>query len=119
VVATASDVVRLASVGLVTGLGVHEKGDDETVQTQNFGENENENHSDEKPGLLGSSAHTSITNDSDSEASSHTRETDGETSAELDEVGKERRILLEAVGDQDGHDETVDTLDRLRLKSAS
>jgi hypothetical protein len=96
---------------LSASLGVHEQGNNETVKTQDFGENENQNHSDEQPGLLGSSAHTSITDNSDGKASSHTRETDGETSTELDEVGVERRVLLEAVGDQDGHDETVDTND--------
>jgi hypothetical protein len=99
---------RLAGSSL-SGLGVHEKGNDESVKTQNFGENENQDHSDEQPGLLGSSAHTSITDDSNGETSSHTGKTDGETSTELDEVGEERGVLLQAVGDQDGHDETVDT----------
>jgi hypothetical protein len=58
---------------------------------------------------LGSSSHTSVTDDTDGETSGHTRQTDGETGTELDEVGEERRLLLQTVGDQDGHDETVDT----------
>jgi hypothetical protein len=109
VAAIADDAGRLAAVVLVTSLGVHEQGNNETVETQDFGENENQNHSDEQPGLLGSSSHTGITNNSDGETSSHTRKTDSETGTELDEVGEERRVLLQAVGDQDGHDETVDT----------
>jgi hypothetical protein len=110
-VAVAGVVGCLAADVLARSLGVHEQGHDETVQTQDFGENEDQNHSDEQPGLLGGSSDTSVTDNSDGKTSSHTRETDGETSTELDEVGVERRVLLEAVGDQDGHDETVDTDD--------
>ena len=79
--------------------------------TQDFGENENQNHSDEQPGLLGSSSYTSITNDTDGETSSHTRQTNGQTGTELDEAGEERSLLLQTVGDQDRDDETVDTDD--------
>jgi hypothetical protein len=99
----------LAAVVLVTSLGVHEQGNNESVKTQNFGENEDKNHSDEEPGLLGSSADTSITDNADGETSSHTGKTDSETSTELDEVGEEGRVLLQSVGDEHGHDETVDT----------
>ena len=109
VAATVCSIGCLAVVALVTGLGVHEKGNDESVKTQDFSENENENHSDEQPRLLGRSTDTGVTHDSDGETSSHTGETDSETSTELDEVGEERRVLLQAVGDEDGHDETVDT----------
>lgn len=77
--------------------------------TQNFSENEDQNHANEQPGLLGSSAHTSVTDNTNSETSGHTRETDSETSSELDEVGEQRRVLLKTVRNQDGHDETVDT----------
>ena len=81
------------------------------VRTQDFSENENQNHSDEQPGLLGSSSYTSVTDDTNGETSSHTRQTDGKTSAELNKVGKQRRVLAQAVGDKHGHDETVDTND--------
>jgi hypothetical protein len=89
-VAVAVAVGCLAVDVLAGSLGVHEQGNNETVKTQDLGENENQNHSDEQPGLLGSSSHTSVTDDSDGKTSSHTRETDGETSTELDEVGVER-----------------------------
>ena len=81
------------------------------ARTQDFGENENQNHSDEQPGLLGSSSDTSISNDSDSETSSHTRKTDGKTSAKLNEALEERNVLFQVVGDQDGDDKTVNTND--------
>lgn len=80
--------------------------------TQNFSENENENHADEEPGLLSSTAHTSITNNTNSETSSKTSKTDGETGTELNETSVESVVLLaEVVRDQDGDDETVDTDD--------
>jgi hypothetical protein len=81
------------------------------VLTQDFGENENQNHANEQTGLLSGSTDTSITNNADGEASSKTGETDGKTSTELDEAGVERKVLLQVVGDQDRHDETVDTND--------
>lgn len=108
-------------------LGVHQKGDNKTVKTcdglvrshahcvdrrtQDFSENENQNHSDEQPGLLGSSSYTGVTNDANGETSSHTRQTNRETGTELDEAGEQRSFLLQTVGDQDRDDETVDTND--------
>jgi hypothetical protein len=103
------DVDRLARV--IANLGVHKQSNNESVKTQDFGKNENENHSDKQPGLLGSSSYTSIADDSNGETSSHARQTDGETGTELDKVGEKRRVLLETVRDQDRHDETVDTND--------
>jgi hypothetical protein len=79
--------------------------------TQDFGENKNENHSDEQPGLLGSSSYTGVTDNTNGETSSHSRQTDGETGTELDEAGEEGSLLLETVGDQNRDDETVDTND--------
>lgn len=90
-----------------TGLGVEQKSNNETVKTQNFGENENQNHTNEKSGLLCGSSNTGVTNNANSEAGSETGESDGQTSTELDEAGVERRLLLERSGDEDGHNETV------------
>ena len=56
-----------------------------TVKTQNFGENENEDHADEESGLLGGSSYTSVTDDANGESSSETSETDGQTRTELNE----------------------------------
>lgn len=75
--------------------------------TQDFGENENKNHSDEEPGLLGSTTDTSITDNTDGKASSKTSKTDRETGTELDETSEERQALFKVVGDEDRNDETV------------
>ena len=83
----------------------------EDVRTQDFSENEDENHADEQPWLLGSATDTSVTDDADGEAGSKASETDRETSAELDEAREQRGLLLQIVGDQDRDDETVDTDD--------
>jgi len=97
------------NVGLC--LGVHEQRDNEAIKTQDFGENENKNHSDEKSRLLCSTTHASVSNDANGEPSGQTRETDTQTSAELDERCKEGKLLREVVGNQDGHDEAVNTND--------
>ena len=80
--------------------------------TQNFGENENQDHADEKSWLLSSSSDTSVTHDTNREASSQTRETDSETGTELNEACEEGVILLlQPVGDEDRDDKAVDTND--------
>lgn len=48
-------------------LGVHEQCYDQPVQTQHFGENEDQNHSDEEFGLLGRATDTSVTDNTNSE----------------------------------------------------
>jgi hypothetical protein len=48
------------------GLGVHEKRNNESVKTQDFGENENQDHANEQSRLLGSPTDTSVTDDTDS-----------------------------------------------------
>lgn len=42
-------------------LGVEEDGNDETVETQYFGEDEDQDHTDEETGLLGCTSYTSVT----------------------------------------------------------
>ena len=80
--------------------------------TQNFSENENQNHADEETRLLRSASHTGIAHDTNRETSCHTSETDGQTSTELDEPRVEGIVLLlQVVGDQNGHDQSVDTDD--------
>lgn len=68
-------------------------------------------HSDEESGLLSSTTHTSVTDNADGEASRQTGETDTEAGAQLDEGRKEWQLLGEVVGDQDRHDQPVDTDD--------
>lgn len=88
--------------GHIVSFGVHDKRNDESVKTQHFGENENQNlsslsgshtsmalmrtyHADEKSGLLGSSSDTGVTNDTNCETCSKTCETDGKTCTKIDE----------------------------------
>jgi len=93
------------------GTGVHEEGDNQTVETQDFSENENQNHADEESWLLGRTAHTGITDDTNGETSGQPSQTDGETSTELNEAGEERCLLAKVVGDEDGDDKAIDTND--------
>lgn len=79
--------------------------------TQDFGENQNQNHANEQTGLLCSASDTSVANNTNSKPSSKTSETDGKTSTKLDKTGVEREVLLQAIGDKDGYDETIDTND--------
>jgi len=96
---------------LDVGLGVHEQGDNQTVKTQDFGENQNQNHADEETGLLSSSSNTSITNNTNSETSGKTSKTDGQTSTELNEASVKGQVLLQTIRDKNRDDETVDTDD--------
>jgi len=88
---------------------VHDKSNNETVETQDFGKNENENHADEKSGLLGSSSYTGVTDNTDSKASSETSETDRETSTKLCKSFGEGHLGRQVTGDEDRNDETVDS----------
>jgi hypothetical protein len=51
--------------------------------------NEDQDHTDEQPRLLGSSSDTGVTDDTDGEPGGETGETDGETGSELDEAVEE------------------------------
>jgi hypothetical protein len=88
-------------------LGVEDKRDNEAVETENFGENEDKDHTDVQAGLLGSTAYTGVTDDTDGKAGGETGETDRETGAELDETCVQGHRRLEVTRDEDGHDEAV------------
>jgi len=49
-------------------LAIHEQRYDQPVETQHFGENENQDHADEESWLLGCAAHTCVADDTDCEA---------------------------------------------------
>lgn len=80
-------------------------------RTQDFSENENQNHSDEQTGLLSASSDTSITNNTNGETSSETSKTDSKASSKLNEASVEGHLLLQAVGDKYRYDQAVDTND--------
>jgi hypothetical protein len=50
------------------GLSVHQKSNNQSVKSQDFSENENQDHSNEESGLLSGTTDTSVTDDSNSES---------------------------------------------------
>lgn len=96
--------------GLSSLFRVQVDGDDQTVQTQDFSENEDQNHTDEQSGLLGSTTDTGITDDTDGETGGQTGESYSQTSTEMDEALVQRvlRGRIQRTGDKDSNDQTVD-----------
>lgn len=64
---------------------------DEAIQTQGFGEDEDENHTDKEFGLLSSCPDTSVTNNADCHASRQTTETHRKTRTKMGKAS-ERRV---------------------------
>ena len=96
--------VHTASLRRAGGvLAGHDEGNDETVQTQSLGENEDEDHSDEKPRLLSGGAHTSVTNNANSHTGGEAGETAGETTSKMSEA------VVEGVGAGTGGDCKITT----------
>merc|ERR1712146_587436 len=91
----------------LAGLGVKDEGNNETVETKDLSENENQNHADEKLGLLNGTTDTRVTNNTNGETSGKTGDTDGETGTKVDEAVEQRVVSANVVGNEDGHDETV------------
>merc|ERR1711966_183964 len=93
-------------------LAGHDEGNDKTVQTQSLGENEDEDHSDEKPRLLSGGAHTSVTNDANSHTGGEAGEAAGETTSKMSEAVVEGVLAFTdddlGLGDH-GNDQAVDT----------
>lgn len=91
---------RVRGVSLWSSLfRVQVDGDDQTVQTQDFSENEDQNHTDEQSWLLGSTTDTGITDDTDGETGGQTGESYSQTSTEMDEAPakrKRRRKVLDS-----------------------
>ena len=80
-------------------------------RTQDFREDENQDHADEETGLLGGTPDTSVTNNANSKTCGETGKADSKARAKLDEAGEEGEFLLELVGDQDRYHQPVDTDD--------
>merc|ERR1711879_42829 len=90
--------------------GADDQGNNETVQTKSLSENEDEDHSDEEGRLLGGSAHSSISHNSDGHAGGKSAETHAESSTKMGEALEVRVVLVIDVGSDDHRDnETVDT----------
>lgn len=94
-------------LGGLTRTSVQDQSDDQAVQSQDLGENEDQDHPDEQPGLLGRPPDSGVADDTDGEPCGETGETDRETGSELDEPGVQGHGGLKVTRDQDRDDETV------------
>lgn len=75
-------------------LGVKVDGDDETVQSEDLGEDQYENHADEQPRLLGRPSDARITHDPDGEPGGQAGETHGQTRAEVHETSATQATIV-------------------------
>lgn len=94
---------------ILSGSGVQQQSNNQTVQTQDFGENQDQKHTDEQSWLLGVTSDTSVTDNTNGKTSSQTGQTDSQTSTQLDEAGVQSLGLLQRVSDQDGDNQTVNS----------
>ena len=70
----------------VSGSGGENQRDDQTVETQDLSEDEDQDHTDVETRLLGCTANTSVTNNTDRKTGSQTRQTDAQTSSQMVEA---------------------------------
>ena len=59
------------------------EGDDQTVETKYFGENQDQNHTDEQSRLLCGTSYTSIADDTNRKTGRQTRQTNRQTGAQM------------------------------------
>ena len=74
-------------------LGVQIDGDDEPVETQHLGEDKNEDHADEEPGLLCGATDASITDDADGVAGRQSGQTYCQTRTQMQEAPAKTKKL--------------------------
>ena len=67
-------------------LGVQVDRHDEAVQPEHLGEDEDEDHADEEPGLLGRAAHPGVAHDADGVARSEPGQAHGQAGAQVHEA---------------------------------
>lgn len=69
--------------------GGKKQGDDESVETEDFGKDEDEDHSHEQLRLLSHAPDSGISDDSDGKSGSQAGQSDAETCTEVDEAPEE------------------------------
>lgn len=89
------------------GLRVQQQGNNQAVQTQDFSENQDQDHTHEQSWLLSGASDTSVTNNTDGKAGSQTGQTNGQAGTQLDEAGVQGLLLFQRVGHQHGHHQAV------------
>ena len=63
-----------------------DEGHDEAVQPQDLGEDEDQDHAHEQPGLLGRAPHAGVAHDADGESSRQTAEAHAQTGSKVEET---------------------------------
>ncbi|GMR44600.1 hypothetical protein PMAYCL1PPCAC_14794, partial [Pristionchus mayeri] len=94
--------------------GSEDQSDDHTVETEHLKEDKDEDHSDEETRLLGGSAHSGISDDSDGVTGTKTAEAAGQACCQMRESLVEIVVLtgrLDLTLEHHSHDQTVDTDD--------
>lgn len=87
--------------------GVHQQGDNQAVQTQDFCKNQDQDHTDKQSWLLGGTSDTGVTDNADGEAGSQPCQADGQACTQLDETCVQRLLLLQRRRDQHRHNQPV------------
>ena len=67
-------------------LGGEDEGHDEAVQTQDLGEDQDQDHAHEEPGLLGRTPHARVPHDADGEARGQAAEAHAEAGPQVEEA---------------------------------
>ena len=67
-------------------LGGEDEGYDEAIQTQDLGEDQDQDHANKEPGLLGRTPHTCVPHDADGEARGQAAEAHAEAGPQVEEA---------------------------------
>lgn len=86
---------------------VQQQGDDQTIQTQHFSENQNQDHSHKQSWLLGSATDAGVSHNTNGKTSGQSGQSDGQTGTQLNEARVQGLLLLQGVRQQHRHHQTV------------
>ncbi|TNN83424.1 hypothetical protein EYF80_006405 [Liparis tanakae] len=70
---------------------------DEPVKPQHLGEDQDQDHAHEKPGLLGGASHAGVAHDADGEPGRQTAQAHAQASTEVQETPVEKKHKLHTV----------------------
>lgn len=100
------------SWALSRGLGIQNERDNESVEPEDFGKDENQNHSDKEFRLIQVSSDASISNNANCVAACHARKTRREPGCEVHEPSIERVISrFHNIGNKDRDYESINSND--------
>jgi len=73
---------------------VQVNGHNQAVETQHFGEDENQDHADEQSGLLCCATDTGVSHDADRKTGCQAREAHRQTGSQVNEAPEDRHMLI-------------------------